>query len=186
MSITKIIKMRLTLLFIICTFSTIIHAQKTDRVATYLFTQYNKTLNDYTIGNNPWSVGAGAQVLLGINSAFKPSLELTSDFYLEDDKVLRLEPDGSLPKDNNYVRTMVNVFGGFTFQPTKIFYCAISAGPSFIGTNTYVGIKPCVGIFFNQQQKWTAKFSYINIFNRTKSNGEDFSSISIALGLKLF
>ncbi len=156
------------------------------KVSAFLQTQYNSTLYDYTKGNNPWGIGLGLQAFLNNKTKFKPTIELTGDIYLEDDKVLRLNPDGSIPKDDNSVSGMVNLFAGSSFHPSQSVYLSFVAGPSFISGQTLLGIKPSVGFYFSKNQKWTGKVSYVNIFNRTQLTKEDFGSLSLAIGLKLF
>ena len=156
------------------------------KVSTYLLTQYNKTLYDRTKGNNPWGVGLGLQIFFTHSTKFKPTIELTGDIYLEDDKVLRLNSDGTVPANYNDVRGMVNLFVGTSFNPTKNIYLSFAAGPSFISGQTMLGIKPSFGFYFSKSQKWTGKISYINIFNRDKTTKADFGSLSLAVGLKLF
>jgi hypothetical protein len=153
------------------------------KVSTYLLAQYNHTMYDRTIGNNPWGVGFGLQSFLNNKTKFKPTIELTGDTYLMDDKVLRLNPDGSIIKD---VPGMVNLFIGPSFHPTRNIYLSFIAGPSFIGGQTMLGIKPSFGFYFSQSQKWTGKVSYINIFNRDETTNQDFGSISVAVGVRLF
>ena len=156
------------------------------KISTYLLTQYNSTIYDYTKGNNPWGIGLGLQAFLNNKTKFKPTIELTGDIYLEDDKVLRLNPDGSIPKSDNSVGGMVNLFAGSSFHPTSNIYLSFVAGPSFISGQTLLGIKPSFGFYFSKNQKWTGKVSYINVFNRTNVTKEDFGSLSLAIGLKLF
>ena len=156
------------------------------KVSAFLQTQYNSTLYDYTKGNNHWGIGIGLQAFLNNRTKFKPTIELTSDIYLEDDKVLRLNPDGSIPKNDNSVSGMVNLFAGSSFHPTQSVCLSFVAGPSFISGQTLLGIKPSVGFYFSKNHKWTGKVSYINIFNRTQATKEDFGSLSLAIGLKLF
>lgn len=171
---------------ILCFILTVGFAQTQRKVSTYLLTQYNNTLYDYTSGNNPWGVGLGLQTFFNNKSKFKPTIELTADIYLEDDKVLRLDPDGSIPVDYNDVRGMINLFVGSSFHPTQRVYISFVAGPSFINGRTLIGIKPSLGFYFSKSQKWTGKISYINIFNRDKITKEDFGSLSLSVGLKLF
>lgn len=149
-------------------------------------TQYNKTLSDYTIGNNPWSIGLGIQGILNIKAKFRPTVEITGDLYLEDDKVFRLNPDGSLPQNGNSVEGMLNLLAGPSLHPIPGIYLSILGGPSFVSGQTLFGLKPSFGFYFSESQKWTGKISYINVFNRTKATKEDFGSISLAIGLKLF
>ena len=156
------------------------------KISTYLLTQYNKTIYDRTIGNNPWGVGLGLQSYFNNKTKFKPTIEITGDVYLEDDKVLRLNPDGTVPTNYNDVRGMVNLFIGTSFSPTRNIYLSLVGGPSFISGQTMLGIKPSFGFYFSKSQKWAGKISYINIFNRDKTTKEDFGSLSFGVGLKLF
>ena len=156
------------------------------KVTTYLLSQYNNTLYDYTKGNNPWGIGLGLQTFLNNKTKFKPTIEITGDIYLEDDKVLRLNSDGSIPKSDNSVSCMVSLFIGSSFHPTKNIYLSFVAGPAFINGQTLLGIKPSFGCNFSKNKRWTGKVSYINVFNRTPQTKEDFGSLSFAIGLKLF
>ncbi len=161
-------------------------SQTQKKVSTYLLTQYNTTLHDRTSGNNPWGTGIGLQTFFNNKTKFKPTIELTADIYLEDDKVLRLNNDGAVPTRYNDVRGMVNLFAGTSFHPTKNIYLSFVTGPSFISGQTMLGIKPSFGFYFSNSQKWTGKVSYINIFNRDKITKEDFGSLSVAVGFRIF
>lgn len=172
--------------FLICFILTQTFGQTQRKVSTYLLTQYNNTIYDRTKGNNPWGVGLGLQTFFNNKTKFKPTIELTGDVYLMDDKVLRLNPDGSVPVNYNDVRGMVNLFVGTSFNPTRNIYISFVAGPSFIGGQTIFGIKPSFGCYFTKSQKWKGKISYINIYNRDKTTKEDFGSLSLAIGLQLF
>lgn len=177
---------KIGIIFLCCFILIRSFGQTKRKVSTYLLTQYNGTLYDYTSGNNPWGVGLGLQTFFNNKSKFKPTVELTGDIYLEDDKLLRLNPDGSIPKNDNAVSSMVNLFAGSSFQPTQDIYLSLVTGPSFIGKQTFLGIKPSFGFYFSRTQRLTGKISYINIFNRTKVVKEDFGSLSFAIGCKLF
>ena len=172
--------------FLLCFILTQTVGQTQRKVSTYLLAQYNNTLYDYTAGNNPWGMGLGLQTFFNTKTKFKPTIELTGDVYLADDKVFRSNPDGSFPEKGNDVRGMVNLFVGSSFHPTHSIYFSFVAGPGFISGQTLLGIKPSFGFYFSKNQRWTGKVSYINIFNRPKIIDEDFGSLSLAIGLKLF
>jgi hypothetical protein len=172
--------------FLLCFLLTQVFGQTKRKVSSYIFANYNNTINDYTIGNNPWGVGLGFQAFLNNKTKFKPTIELTGDIYLEDDKVFRSNPDGTFPEGGNDVGGMVNLFVGSSFHPTQNIYLSFVGGPSFISGQTLFGIKPSFGFYFSKTQRWTGKISYINIFNRTKIVNEDFGSLSLSIGLKLF
>lgn len=157
--------------------------QAPHKVSTYLLGQYNQTIYDRTTGNNPYGLGLGLQLFLNNNSNIKPTIDLTADAYLADDKVYRTNTDGT---EIVAVGGMVNIFAGASFHLTKSIYLSAVAGPSFVSGRTLIGLKPSFGFFFSQDQRWTGKISYINIFNRDKTTKEDFGSISLSVGIKLF
>ncbi|MEP7143388.1 MAG: hypothetical protein ABI707_10980 [Ferruginibacter sp.] len=171
---------------LVCFILTQTFGQSSNKLTTCLLAQFNNTISDRTKGNNPWGVGLGLQTYFNNSTRFKPTIELTGDIYLEDDKVFRLNNDGSIPPTPNDVRGMVNLFAGSSFHPAENIYLSFVAGPSFINGQTLLGIKPSVGFYFSKYKKWTGKISYINIFNRDKINREDFGTLSLAIGLKLF
>jgi len=172
--------------FLFCFLLTQVFGQTSRKLSFYVFANYNNTLYDYTVGNNPWGVGLELQAFLNNKTKFKPTIELTADTYLEDNKVLRLNPDGSIPNDDNAVEGMVNLFAGASFYFNQIVYVSFVAGPGFISGQTFLGIKPSFGFYFSKAQRWTGKISYINVFNRTKVVNDDFGSLSLSIGLKLF
>lgn len=149
----------------------------------YLQGQYTHTLYDATKGNNPWGMGAGLQLFFRQAAKLKPTIELTADGYLEDDKVLRLDTAGTPIND---LGGMVNLFAGGSYHPMKTLYLALVAGPSFLGGQIKFGIKPSLGFYFSHSQRWTGKLSYINVFNRYEKTNEDFGSISFSLGVRLY
>ena len=169
--------------FLLCFIVTNIFGQTQRKVSTYLNVGYNQTLNDITIGNNPWGAGIGLQTFINTKTVFKPTIELTGDLYLMDDKVYRMNADGT-PIET--VRGMVNLFAGTSFNATQNIYISVVAGPSFIHGQTLFGLKPSIGFYFSKSKRGTGKISYINIFNRDRLTKQDFSSISLSLGFKLF
>ena len=169
--------------FLLCFIFTNIFAQAQRKVSTYLNVSYNQTLNDITIGNNPWGANIGLQTFINTKTVFKPTIELTGDLYLMDDKVYRMNADAT-PIET--VEAMVNLFAGTSFNATQNIYISVVAGPSFIHGQTLFGLKPSIGFYFSKSKRGTGKISYINIFNRDMLTKQDFSSISLSLGFKLF
>ena len=174
---------KLNAILVLCFALQAAFAQPQRKVNAYLLTQFNNTLYDNTLGNNPWSIGLGLQAFFNTNTFIKPVAEVTADIYLEDDKVARLDSGGKIKDD---LGGMINLFFGASVDPVKNISFSFSAGPSFINGNVYTGIKPSVGFYFPKNKRWMGKVSYINIFNRERISGEDFGSISLGIGLKLF
>lgn len=168
---------KLLLLIVIC------NAQSPKKTEGFIQLQYNQTLYDRTIRNNPWGMGTGAFFLLQSKTAFRAMAECTADYIFMDDKVLRLNTDGTpLP----VVRGTVNLFAGFTIQPARSWMFSLTGGPSFISGGVRAGLKPSVGIFFSSKHQWVGRLSYCNIFNREKVSGKDFGVLTLSVGLKIF
>jgi hypothetical protein len=169
--------------FLFCFLLTQLFGQTQKKVSTYLFAEYNRTIYGATLGNNPSGIGLGLQTFFNNKTKFKPTIEITGDIYLENDKVYRTDLNGTPLND---VPSMVNLFIGSSFQPIQNFFLSFVAGPSFISGQTLFGIKPSIGFHFSKNQRCTGKLSYINIFNQDKATKEDFGTISFAIGVKLF
>ena len=152
-------------------------------ISVLLNTQYTGTIDDVTKGNNPWAIGSGVQGYLNNNSKFKPTVDITADIYLEDDKLMRYYSDGTVKKDLGGV---VNVFAGAAYFLGNKSYFSFVMGPGFTEGQTNFGIKPSFGFYFSERKRWTGKISYINLFNRDKQSGQDFTSISFTLGVRIY
>ena len=161
-------------------------AQPQQKATTFLQAQFNATVHDRTVGNNPWGAGLGIQTFFGSKTKFKAVVELTGDVYLANDKVLRVNTDGTSFTPVDDLPAMVNLFMGCSYHPDQHIYLSLMTGPSFINGSMLLGIKPSFGFYFSKTRRFMGKFSYINIFNRDKPTKEDFGSFSLAIGLKLF
>ncbi|WP_290796395.1 hypothetical protein [Flavihumibacter sp. UBA7668] len=175
------LKMILYLLFLLFMLPLSVLAQRNSTL--YLQGQYNHTIYDATKGNNPWGIGAALQLFIKPTAKLRPTVELSGDLYLADDKVQRL--DGNA-RPLNEISGMVNLFAGGSLHPTKNLFISLTAGPSFLSGQTKFGIKPFLGIFLTSSQSCLAKLSYINISDRNKETKEDFGSISFSLGFRLY
>jgi hypothetical protein len=166
----------------LCLFlSTCVLSQKS--TALFLQAQYNSTLYDITEVNNPAGFGLGLQTFFNNNGKIKPTVEATFDGYFGGLKVQLLYPDDTpIPT----VDGMFNLFAGASWYPFKAGFISFTAGPSFISGGTFWGIKPAIGANFGNNQQWIGKLALINIYNRDARTNEDFGSISLSLGLRLF
>lgn len=157
-------------------------AQSSRKVSVYLQAQYTGTIADRTSNNNPWALGTGLHGFVNTGH-IRPMLDLTADAYLYDDKVARLDENGEVLED---IGGVVNLFGGVSFHPYRQMYVSLAGGPSLINGRTLAGIKPSFGVYFTPKQRWSFRISYIHVFNREPTSKLDFSSVSFALGLRLF
>ncbi len=149
-----------------------------------LLANHSRTLNDYNKVNNEWLFGMGARLALNTGTKFKPVLEITGDKLIVGKDVLKQNPDGTW--DDNSIRYVVNGFAGASFHPIEHLYISFAGGPGYINENFFVGIKPAIGVYFTGNQRWSVQFSYTNVFNRTKIVDQDFETLSLALGVRLF
>ncbi|MEO8403553.1 MAG: hypothetical protein ABI480_03125 [Chitinophagaceae bacterium] len=173
----------LTALFLCFIFSNIFAQQSTHKVSAYLSAAFSKTVYDRIIGNNPWGMGLGLQAFLNTPSKFKLTMEVTGDLYLESGKVYYVFQNGDEIKS---IDGVVNIFAGASFHPNKTGYFSLVAGPSFINNRTCLGIKPSMGFYFSEKQRWGFKVFYTNIFNREEFSKKDFGTIGFSIGCRLF
>jgi hypothetical protein len=152
------------------------------KTSLYFEGQYNQTISDVTKGNNPWGMGLGLQMFFRQTSVFRPSVELTANAYLMDDKVYRMYLDGT---PIGTVGGMINVFAGASVYPIRNAYVSFLAGPSFVGGQTLLGLKPSLGFYFSSNQKVNGKISYMNVLKREERAKQNFTSVSFALGVRL-
>ncbi|MBC7625992.1 hypothetical protein [Ferruginibacter sp.] len=158
-------------------------AQQEKSLSTYLSFQVTPALHDQTLGNNPLGMGLGLQTFFNVSSKFKPTAEITGDIYFPHDDVFRMNGDGTAKLE---VPSMVNLLAGAEFAPAKNIYVSLVAGPSFINGQTLLAMKPSLGFYFSSKQRWTGNIAYINVFNRGNVVKENFTSVSLAIGVKLF
>lgn len=180
---TKLTMRKLLTTFFLCAILTQAFTQKQRKMSLYIEGQYNQTIDDVTKGNNPWATGLGFQMFFRQQSMFKPTIEMTADAYLMDDKVYRGYLDGT---PVGTFKDMVNLFAGVSVHPITNAYISFLAGPSFIGGQTLLGLKPSLGFYFSSKQKLTGKISYINVLKREARAKQNFTSISFALGVRLY
>ncbi len=178
---------KISILFFLSFVTLHVVAQKQDKISGYFLFDYNTTLYDRTLGNNPSDVGIGVQTMINTKSIFNPLIEINAQGALEDDDVFRLTKNGEGVPD---ARGIINVFAGSVFRISNHFNFSLDMGPSFINSNTYFGIKPSCNFYFSKKKRITAQVSYLNIFNRALNYEEtkkiDFGSLNLSLGIKLF
>ena len=141
---------KIIILLLICFTTLHAIAQKQDKISGFFLLDYSTTMNDRTLGNNPSAVGINVQVMMKTKTAFEPLIKIAAQSSLENDDVYRLTPDGKGVPD---ARSIINVFAGSSFNPSKHFYLSFLLGPSFINNNTYLGIEPSIGFYFSEKKK---------------------------------
>jgi len=131
-----------------------IFAQKQRSVSLYIDLHVNKTIYDRTFSNNSAGFGFGAQAFINTKTKFKPDIEINGDIF-GGTKQLFLTLDGK----HIYAKDGVsNILVGATYHPSSNYYVEFNLGPTFLNSNTYLGIKPIIGFYF-LNQRITTKIS---------------------------
>lgn len=171
---------RFACIFLIISLATTFEGQSQSRFSTSLEGDYDKTISDATLGNNPWSLGLGVLVCYKTKTTLKPTIELTGDLYLEDDKIQRYSTNGqALTRVNG----IASCLAGTSFQLTRNFSLQFLLGPSLINGAALITIKPSASYYFASNHRWAVKVSYLNVLNR---ENQSFSSVGLSVCLRLF
>jgi hypothetical protein len=94
--------------------------QTKSQLPFYFSTQYDKTTNDVTYGNNSWGFGVGVQGFIDVKSKWEPLIDITEDIYFEHNKPSTYNRES---KSLNRADNMANVFFGvFIFWGTLLLY----------------------------------------------------------------
>jgi len=180
--ITKSKKMKKLLILVSGCFIAIqIFGQQERKVAFYLNFQVNNSIYD-RIQHNSRGFGPGLEILLNTNSKFKPKLEFNWDIFSVTDVMVSTIDGKELVKKTK----VPTIFIGTSYHPLNKLYFTFTLGPSFIRSDVYLGIKPCIGFYFAKKQRFTAKLSLTNIFQRDEASKEPFGYMSLGIGIKLF
>ena len=159
-------------------------AQTQKKFNGYLKGQFNGTLYDYKKSTNVLGIGFGLQGYMNNETRFKPTIDLTGNYYFFDDLFKILVPYIPFGEDSSEIDKVYNLFVGSAYQLKSWFNVSLTAGPSIIDGKTFLGIKPTVSFFFPSSKNFSFELSYINVFNRIGKN--DFGSFSISSGVKIF
>jgi hypothetical protein len=112
-------------------------------------------------------------------------VDLSAFLYIGKYKLLYVNP---YAEEIPAIEHLFNLFAGVSYKPSSIFYFSVAGGPSFVSSQTLLGIKPAIGFYFSPAQKWKAQLAYLHVFNRGTKEWEErnFTSLALSVGLKLF
>ena len=159
------------------------YCQKQHKISIYIEGEFVQTLYDKASGNNPWGIGLGAEAYFNNQARIQPAMELTAATYLEDDKVLILNTNGSVI---DRINNMTNLLAGVNIHLNKKVNLSLLAGPSLINSQVHFSLKPSIALYFSKKQKTIGKISYINVFNRTHDPNKDYGSLNVSVCVSLF
>ncbi|TAF92631.1 MAG: hypothetical protein EAZ32_00735 [Cytophagia bacterium] len=157
-------------------------AQTARVLSGYARFHQHTTLYDRTIKNNERGVGVGFELLWNVSPHLKPKIEANSMIFAGK-KVLYLNPRGEIIDGKEFVS---NLLIGGVYQPNKILYAGVLAGPSFLLAKRYLTIKPSVGVFFTQKQKVYLQMALTNVYQRDAISNQNFGYLNVEMGIQLF
>lgn len=168
------------LLLVAVNFTQLVTAQQKNNL--YAGVQYTTTINDVVKENNPWGAGVNATLFIKAHCFIKPVIELSSDVYLEDKKVLTVQNGKNVER----VNSVTSLSGGLAYFPSQRFFVALTGGAALVNKNIEPLVKPGIGFMLDKSNKFLVKASYNHIFNRENVIDENFASVSIGVGVKIF
>lgn len=162
------------------------NGQSEKKITGYILAQYSRTLYDYTKETNPWGLGLNLHSYLKTTAKFKPTFDLSADFYFVEDVVESLFPPiflEGLPPDST-IDYAINALAGYSYQITERTFATFVVGPSLIDGKVRMTIKPSIQYYLSRNRNYVGRISFTNTFNRIKRN--DFGSIVISFGRRIF
>jgi hypothetical protein len=173
--------MRILFLFLTSAFLTLqLAGQSEYKISVYAKMEGNYVLYDQAMGNAP-GFGTGVEIDLNLESGLRLYLDLNCDFFPTND--LETFVDGiELEKK----KTVPSIFAGTSYPLFRNFYLLLEAGPSFINSDVYLGIKPGINYFLDKKQRISVALSLTHIFEADHSDDGPFGYAGLGLNFRVF
>lgn len=157
-------------------------AQKQHVLRGYLYSGINIMVYDRFSGFTHAGACAGLQLQYIINKKLKVQLDATGGLFSINKILFVLENGETIgPK-----QSVFTTFAGIVYSPVKKVEMSLSAGPSFIETGIYAGVKPYVGYYLGKREKTKAFASLTHIFEKNSISKKNSGFISFGVAVKLF
>lgn len=154
--------------------------QSDHKISIYAKMEGNYILYDEAMGNSP-GFGTGVEIDVNLNSGLRMFLDLNCDFFPAND--LQTFVDGvELEKK----KTVPTVFIGTSYPVFRNFYISLEAGPTFINSDVYLGIKPGISYFLDKKQRMGVALSLTHIFEADHSEDGSFGYVNFGLVFRIF
>jgi hypothetical protein len=83
-------------------------------------------------------------------------------------------------------QSLLSVFAGTSYPVFRNFYVSLEAGPAFINSDVYLGIKPGVSYFVDRKQRMSVAVSLTHIFEADHSDDGSFGYADLGLVFRVF
>jgi hypothetical protein len=137
-----------------------ISGQPVRKMSLFINVHGNKTIYDRVIPNNDKGAGLELGFLINTKTKLRPKMEFDYDLFMGNDK-------GYLTADNMILvgkRGVPCVFIGDSYFPIKKLNTSLLIGASFFNSDVYFAIKPSIGFYLDNNQRFEAKIALTNIF----------------------
>jgi hypothetical protein len=173
--------MRTLFLFLTCAFLSLqLSGQPEHKISVYAKMQGNYILYDQAMGN-AGGFGTGVEIDLNLQSGFRPFLDFNCDFYPTN--ALATYVDGI---EMEKKQTVPLIFAGISYPVFRNFYITLEAGPAFINSYVYPGIKPGINYYLDKKQRISVALSLTHIFEADHSDDGSFGYAGLGLNFKVF
>lgn len=126
--------------------------------------------------------GAGLQLHYIISPKLKAQFDASGSMF-SITKILFVFENGETTGPKQFVFT---TFAGLLYAPIKKSEVGISAGPSFLESGAYAGIKPYIGYYFGKKEIVKAQASLTHIFEKNNVSKKNTGFINFGLAVKIF
>lgn len=154
--------------------------QTDHKISVFAKMQGDYILYDRAMGKAP-GFGTGVEMDFNIKSGLRLTLDFTCDFFPTNAQQVFI--DGvELEKK----KTVPSLFAGMSYPVFRNFYVSMEAGPTFINSVVYPGIKPGVSFYPDKRQRIAAAMSLTHIFEADHSDDGSFGYASLGLIFRVF
>jgi hypothetical protein len=173
--------MRNLFLLLTCTLLSLqLTGQSHHKISIYAKMEANYILYDEAMGNTP-GFGTGVEIDINLKSGLRLYLDLNCDFFPTN--ALETFVDGvELEKK----KTVPSIFIGTSYPVFRNFYISLEAGPTFINSDVYLGIKPSISYFLDKKQRMSVSLSLSHIVEADHSDDGSFGYANLGLVFRVF
>jgi hypothetical protein len=173
--------MRTIFLLLACIlFSMHLFGQPDHLISAYAKMEGNYVLYDRAMDKAP-GFGTGVEMDLNLRSGLRPFLDIHCNIFPTNAMATFI--DGvELEKK----KTILSVFAGTSYPVFRNFYVSLEAGPAFINSDVYLGIKPGISYFVDRKQRMSVALSLTHIFEADHSDDGSFGYADLGLVFRVF
>jgi hypothetical protein len=173
--------MRTLFLLLTCLFINLeLSGQPGHKISIYAKMQGDYVLYDQAMGN-AGGFGTGVEIDLNLQSGLRPFLDFNCDIYPSN--YLLTYVNGV---EMEWKETVPSIFAGISCPVFRNFYLSLEAGPAFINSYVYPGIKPGIHYFLEKKQRISVVLSLTHIFEADHSDDGPFGYGSLGLNFRVF